>query len=302
MSLKKLIIAMTTVVLIFFGNIIYYFMQQIEGPIFLNHYYEYQFQQDEFTQVDLFYVTNKNQELLHIDVPGVEYSSIKFISDYQILKHYQVKKVSLELNVEDLKEDIAFSNIHARFSDSDYQQYDIGEIRLRPSSYGKKEQPFTWVSSGSSSDHTSYSIFDIKEDSNLIEVQIPFQNLLQDQLQLMLDVNGEEVKVFKEKFQSDLDRDYEIDTDKMFEQSGVEVSSVTYPMPIEKNDSLKVSSSFRFNEGSIHRTSIFQFEYRLLFEYEDGSKWFAKDFLHYQPYFSSSDIKRITKKDGGIGE
>ena len=299
MNFKRLTTCIVIVVLLYVGNLIYYQTQQIDGPFFLSHYYDVEFREDRNPTVELYYVTNKQHELGHIDIPGVDRAYVIYDHFYQQFPHFQIKKAVVEIQGQYVADALSIKEIDVQFFNEDLKKYSIGEMILRPPSDIGSEQTIAHLASGGSSDHTSFSAFEINEQMELVGYEYAFENKLSDELELFLDYENEELRDFKEKIQTkEYDEEFDYMQRNMWTISGLKMSEVPFPITVKKNDHIKVNSAFRFDEDSRNENKFYRFDVRLLFETEEGSKLVARNYMNYQPHFTSSEIKNLATKVG----
>lgn len=304
MNFKRLLVGVLIVVFLYSGNIIYFQMQQLSGPFFLDHYYDFELNRDGVGTVDLYYVTNKKEDIdiWSIAIPEVEFAVVKHDVVHQELTHYQVKRATVELNGINVTNELKFEMIDVQFSQQDRKQFSIGEIILRPSTYVETERPIEFLASGSSSNQMNFSLFETTENLQMKEINYSFQNLLDNQFEVYFDYNTDKLNGLKNKLQSNIDEDHEQMNQLMWQQNGIALDKIHFPIKFKKGDAVKVNSSFHFANNSPLKKSAFQFELRLIFETENGDEVIARDHINYQTYLSNNDVKKLREKVGGSNE
>lgn len=299
---KKLMIAIVAVTLFFIGNILYFQSHQLKEPVILPHYVDLQLNQDGYGMMDLYYVTNQEQEIWNVIIPGIEYVKVEFETVHQNLPHYFLKKASLQLQAQNITEELIISDVEVQFSGSNLAQlYQIGEIRIRPSTNSEKEHNVRMLASGSSNNQMSFFLFEMMEPLQLVNVNFPFQGMLKDNFRMFFDFDSEDLTELHEKGRI-LKDDHDFVHERLWEKSGVEYPNIPFPVPFEANDVLLINHEFLFPNDSDLGKAIFNFELEFLFEDEKGEEVTAKSYIDYLPYFTNREIKDFIEKVGGRGE
>lgn len=305
-NFKRLLVGICSVALLYLGNILYFQTQQLDGPFFLKHYYDVKVNENGMTRIELYYVTNKQEQILNVFIPGMDFTRVSYDGVYQDFPHYQIKKAVVEVDRMNKEEVLTHTKLDVQFAHAGLIEYEIGEIifRLSITTDTETESPVRFLAAGSSSDYTGYSLFEMVEPVQLVEIDFPFHHALKDELHIFVDFDNDDINGFKEKLQSsELDEEMEEFVRKhMWNVQGIELNNLPLPIAFEKNDSVKVNSAFMFDETSLQKHSVYEFSIRLLFETEDGMKTVVRSHLNYQPYFSNRDIRELAKRVGEPGE
>lgn len=304
MNIKKLIVAIIIIIFLYGGNIIYFQMQQLSEPLFLDHYYDFELNPDGSGYIDFYYVENKSDQttIWSIEIPNVDYATINSEIVHQEFSHYQVKKVQVELNGENVDKDTIIDKIGVQFSNQDYKEYSIGEIIISPSTYLEGDSPVQFLAGGSSNNLTNFIVFEANEKLKMLDITHAFKNSLGDQFYILFDHNSEQLEDLKNKLQSKTDEEHEKLHELLWQENENDIKNVTFPIQFEKGDIVKLNSGFDASQMPNLRNTAYQFELKLIFETDSGVKVIARDHINHQPLLTKSDVLQLEKKVGENNE
>lgn len=193
-------------------NITTYEAKFLDEPIVLEHYIERPMDQTHL--FNIYYLTNKNNpailQTIEVDgfsLPNVSpsndmwlygnqnsiYNSPNVVQEFNqhLLLEAEFDPSMLSLEGEDDKPYIG-TNVFLQFSDGTAGYFDIGEIRITPSTL-RQDPKLKGISTGSTSDGLHSSIYSAEEQLKMKEFVVP-ENIAKD-VQVKVNYEGEEGRV-----------------------------------------------------------------------------------------------------------
>lgn len=220
--------------------------QQLDKPVFLDHYID-EYQQDEI-QVQFYYITNKRDQnavnyIMLGDIPGYvdQYFDpmMEEIPYEQRFGHYEVRSIFATLDLRGLDpidEKIVFDKMRVHFSDGQYETVDVGEIIIHPAVYNGKNYLSQNVTAAG--ENWAGYILDAEEDFS-IESLVPHIPM-DESTQLKVQVLNPEENIHESRF-------FKVLEDGVQNSQGIEYEDASYPIVLNEEDKLAVSF---INEGN----------------------------------------------------
>lgn len=265
---KILKIGLISIAIILIVNIAFTFYIRLDNPVFLkiyNEYYAYQINEEgDFEDIDyyLYYITNVNdsRRVSYInfdDVPEITVSANEavFSNDIFNFNHnanpykdkiygrYALRRVYLRLNLNNLNKDfdsVELNNISIEFNNGDILEQDLGRLIIYNGKNG--DDYFKGLGSGSSSDGTSNTSLEVKEDIELIKIDSPILEKVEDYLEISVGRNNSHGVQYNE------------------------IEGMTY----KAGDKLYIESKFYIPERNMDRYNSYHLLPRLYFKDRDG--------------------------------
>lgn len=267
MNQVKVGLSLMVLVLLWVGNIFYFQRYQLDEPLFMKHYYSIQNIGNELS-FDLYYLVNHSEDVgvsrVHIPALGID-AYPAWDNERSRLQYHKVKSARLEwdeLTLASLDDHAKVTEIEVEFTNGIRQLVDIGEIVIHRV---KADHPYLHSqSSGSSSDHTGFSIFREKELLKPIGVKHLPPNL--DAKVLSIQVNGQDIK------------------------------GEIYPESFDHKSFLEVKYAFQFPESDPRAKHVYGSMTVLDVQTEDGQMKEGLIFLHYVPHWNNEDIQLIVNE------
>jgi len=205
MSVKKywFWIVISTIIISWFGNTLYFKSKQLDAPIFLTHYINLNIE-EEVTYLSLYYITNKTDftELQQIQMEGLtlypQNNGFFFMNDqnqqqyHQEFTHHYLKKATFEIhkdqfNAKQLKDGLEVEKIEAVFSQSPSKSMPVGQIHMNPNEV-RNDLLRNDRSSGSSNGDFQ-SNHSASEALTITELILPFGKQLEKEYEIKLTHN-----------------------------------------------------------------------------------------------------------------
>lgn len=220
--------------------------QQLDKPVFLDHYID-EYQQDEI-QVQFYYITNKR------DQKAVNYIMLDDITGYvdhyydpmmeeipyeQRFGHHEVRSIYATLDLRGLDpidEKMVFDKMRVHFSDGQFETVDVGEIIIHPAVYNEKKYLSQDVTAAGA-DWAGY-ILNAEEDFS-IESLVPHIPV-DESAHLKAQVLNPEESIYESKF-------FKLMEDGAQNSGGIGYKDVNYPIVLNEEDKLAVTF---INEGN----------------------------------------------------
>lgn len=213
---RILIIGLILIFISMIFSIGFVLYSKLDNPVFLLNYAQYHIPYDDEYYGDrefvLQYITNiddkrKVESISFKEAPDVEFYASEYGSgrgsffifngggdNEEIYGRYVVRPIFIKLSSEKQFDEIELNNVKIRFNNGDEMEANIGRIILYTD---RSEENFLEHSSGGgSSDGTSYTYLEVKEDIILINVEFPILDEVEDFIELEiggknhLDISG----------------------------------------------------------------------------------------------------------------
>lgn len=240
----------------------------LREPVFLKVYNEEYIHQigekGDFEDIDyyLYYITNVNdtRRVSHItfdDVPEITASANEAVFSNGIFNfnhnanpykdkiygRYALRRVYIRLNLNNLNKDfdsVELNNISIEFNNGDILEQDLGRFIIYNENDGRDY--FKGLVSGSSSDGTSNTSLEVKEDIELIKIDTPILEKVEDYLEISVGRNNSHGVQYNE------------------------IEGMTY----KAGDKLYIESKFYIPERNMDRYNSYHLLPRLYFKDRDG--------------------------------
>lgn len=220
--------------------------QQLDEPVFLDHYID-EYQQDEI-QLQFYYITNKRDQkavnyIMLDDIPGYVDNyydpMMQEIPYEQRFGHYEVRSIYATLDLRGLDaidEKMVFDKMKVHFSDGQSETVDVGEIIIHPALHNEKNYLSQKVTAGSA--NWAGYILNAEEDFS-IESLVPHIPM-DESAQLRVQVLNAEENIHESRF-------FNVLEDGVQNSQGIKYEEADYPIVLNEEDKLAVSF---VNEGN----------------------------------------------------
>jgi hypothetical protein len=295
-------------------NYTYFKAQQLDEPIFLEHYYETYIHGE--SQLTFYYLTNKQNpaEVVSVSVDGLEgvtvydwesgfsmweeQPSIRYEQEY---RHHYLKSVTLQFQEDslpqlDLDSSFSFEKMEVFFNNGSSMSADIGHVNFY-SNEDFDQGAFNSIMSSSSNQHRSEEAMVTKEALIIEKISVPFTEELSELVSVKLDFNQEKLKELEKLNQGgDISNWVDADRDVKWEEtSGISIDEGLLPLELEDNEWLNLKLFF-----NPERSSYFEFAIKMEGKTESGKPFVHHSHIIDQPYFDQMEIDRlIAEKEGG---
>lgn len=302
MKEKYFWIGITIVVISWIGNYFYFQEQQIETPIFLEHYYERE-SQSEYN-MSFYYITNLNdpREVRYVIIDGIElyprsdfphffwHNEQQLINYHQQFSHQGIREVHF-IFMEDLVESTkdadgnwSFSEITVFFNDGTSTTQNIGEVMIREGrEYDPTEEEVVQSAfSSGGSDGSNETGFRVLKDASVTEVEIPFVSEVSDKMSFKVAFGEEKIQWQHDEmsWQRVNGRD-----DKLF------------PISLKQGDGIYVTVQIHEDYNK-----PLDFPVKIMGESTDGTPFINHAYINRAPYLTSDEVKEMIANFEGGGE
>ncbi|MDL4841178.1 hypothetical protein [Aquibacillus rhizosphaerae] len=298
MKERYLWIGVIVILLSWGGNYFYFQTQQLENPIFLNHYYQ-MYHNEEANEIPLtfYYLTDKKEPL---DVNYVEMNGIQAYPTYnhdgftmfndsqpqiqyeQEFNHQYLMSTTISIRTDtesifNTDNSWSFSNMEVFFTNGEHVTANIGEVVVQP--YHGQSLLETRAS-GSSNQHRSVTSMVATEQLSINEISLPFKELEGDV----------SVKVGLDEGPG-VNRGLEVPWEDLQAES---LQKTMFPFDLTKNNQLRLYTYF--NPESM---DYYQFEIEIKGTTEDGESFTSGTMINNQPHLEEADINKIIELKQG---
>jgi len=280
-------VAISSIIISWIGNSLYFESKQLDSPIFLTHYIEESI--DNPTFLSVYYITNKTdyKELQMITMDGLtlypqQSDSFFFMTGNQVeqqnihqeFTHHYLKLAKFEihkdlLSPQQLKEGIDVKNIEAVFSEGPSITVPIGHIRFQPLN-NTYDDTLRNVSSSSDNSGLNKLVHTASEALTIEQLILPFGTALE---------GAYEVEVSKHRPQSYL-RSNKIEP----------IQIINWPVHLEESESL--STTIQYNMDS---RLVLSLQFMLSGQTNTGKKFQIPFHTSEQTYLTQTDINSYIK-------
>lgn len=264
MNQKKVGLGLVVLILLWVGNIVYFQRYQLEEPMFMKHYYSLQNIGNKL-EFDLYYLVNHSEDVgvsrVHIPALGLD-AYPAWDHERSRLQYQKVRSVHLEWDVTNLRsldQQVKVTELEVEFTDGSSQHVNIGEIMFNRV---KADHPYLHSqSTGSSSDHTGFSLFREKE----LLKPVGLKNLPPH-----------------------------LDTGVLtFQLNSQDISLGIQPEAFEPKPYLELKYAFQFSKGDPRAQHVYHSVAILEAQTEEGQMKEGLMFLGYVPHWDNESIKMI---------
>ncbi|MBS4198072.1 hypothetical protein KHA93_00160 [Bacillus sp. FJAT-49732] len=281
MNIKKAVLVggMAIAIISMIGNYLFFVSKQLKEPIMLKHYYDTQVSVG--STLEFQYITNRNDdiEIAWFMIPDSEITlPVLENQTYDTFTHHQIKMVHVNVT-EELEEimnngELQLTEVEAHFTNGEIQLMDIGDVILRK--YKENKTPFDFSASGSSSDHTGYTVAVAKKDVTITDLEIPF-----------VDKFEKAIKVYVGEHQRTPENHSDI------VPKGELLTKDSFPILKKKGDYLSMEYQIKFNNDDKNKLHLYTFDIKLIGNDEEGKTFSFPDTIYYQPEMTEKDIVSI---------
>ncbi|MBS4209565.1 hypothetical protein [Bacillus sp. FJAT-50079] len=273
--MNKTILSVGIVVVItsLLGNYLFFAKNQLDEPIFLQHYYERPFM-EEMT-IDLHYIKNRysdrEMDIAWVTIPGLD---VMLIPEYeytiQAYTHYEYKVVRLSFPDEietKIDDRLEFDELTVFFTDGETKTLRDNKLILYKQ---EDEAPFEWMGGGGSSDNDGFQRIKAEENITLIGLQTPYKEELPSTISLTL--NDEQLNL------KDPEQDF-------------------FPISFAKGDDLSLTYRFSFDDNDMNRLNVYNLDINFLGKNENGEHFVKTAVpIFYQPYISEKEMRDLVRE------
>ncbi|QHJ71773.1 hypothetical protein [Planococcus halotolerans] len=264
--------------------------QQLDQPVFLDHYID-EYQQDEI-QMQFYYITNKRDRkavnyIMLDDIPGyVDHyydPMMEEIPYEQRFGHYEVRSIYATLDLrglDSIDEKMVFDKMRVHFSDGQFETVDVGEIIIHPALYNEKNYLSQDVTAAGA-DWAGY-ILNAEEDFS-IESLVPHIPV-DESAHLKVQVLNPEESFHESRF-------FKVVEDGAQNSQGIGYEDVNYPIVLNEEDKLAVSF---INEGNYKY--VLKSWVRVEGKDTDGLDVSFPTYLSQIPQLEKEDVKTIIEQ------
>ncbi len=286
-------IVISSIVVSWIGNSLYFESKQLDSPIFLTHYIEESIGNSTF--LSIYYITNKSEhkELQMITMDGLtvypqQPEDFFFMTGnqaqqpnyHQEFTHHYLKIATFEihkdfLSPQQLKDGIDVKNIDAVFSEGPSITVPIGHIRLIPFNNTYED---TLRNSSSSSDSNGVNKF-VHTASDALTIE-----------QLML------------PFGKELEGAYEIEVSKHHLENYLSSNKNIKPIPIKDwpvdlEESESLTTTIQYNMKS---KLVLSLQFMLSGQTSTGKKFQVPFYTSQKPYLTQADINSYIERESEV--
>jgi len=298
------------VILSWTGNYLYFQAQQLEQPIFLEHYYETSMREQDTIEFTFYYLSNKRNpsEVLYVNVDGVDgypapetdfqmWTTTTNVPQYeQEFSHHYLKSVVLQFQSSFLPikkgSDViwSFDKIDVTFKDGQTITADIGNVKV----YGDEPdyEIFDEQISSSSNQHWSQKSMVTTQPLTIEEITVPFPKEVAKDVYVKLNLT----QLPSSKYEEDEPEWFEDLVDlKRNKMEGISIAAPIFPLSLKENDWLQLS--MRFNPN---RESYYDFGIEMKGTTDENNPFLYKAPIIDSPYFSQQKVDDIIKEHQGV--
>lgn len=282
-------IAISSIIISWIGNSLYFESKQLDSPVFLTHYMDQDIEQ-EITYLSLYYITNKTDvtELQQIQMDDLilypqQPNGFFFLNNqtqqqnyHQEFTHHYLKKATFEIHKDQfssnhLKDGLKVQKIHAIFSQGSSMSFPIGQIHLTPQEIRSEYLRFE---SGSGSSNGDYqSTHTASEALILTELRSPFETELETEYAIKLTYNQQ--SYFAGKFNNTSNKD----------------TSGEWPIQIKENE--RLLTNIQLNTES---NQVLNLGFNLIGQTSTGKNFQTSIYAYQEPYLKQADINSYIER------
>lgn len=275
---KLLALGIFILILVWAGNLWYFYDHQLGEPLFLQHFYELR----DMEQMEIYYVDNASAKdtFFHISFPEINSAPIPVNVSMSSRngKYYKINKMSIDLNylllqgrnqVKNLlvEKPILLTRMLVQNSKGKRTEVDIGKIYLASSKQFNKS--LKMQSTSSSNDNTGSVLLRAEDTAEITRIE----SSLLDELLTYANVTI----------------------------NNVSINDIPLPIKLESGGTLAGNYAFNFNDTSVTgRMSVFNIHLYLSGTNSKGENAAASFYIRSIPYyFRTADIEALRAEKGG---
>ncbi|MFC0189549.1 hypothetical protein ACFFJY_14690 [Fictibacillus aquaticus] len=289
MKPKHFYIAIMAAVIIWAGNYTYFEAAQLEKPVFLDHYYEMDFDSARF--LAFYFITNKfdDTEIQSVELDGVEAynynepdrdSQEKVVQEFQ---HQNLKTILVYLPsvpAEKYKNGTwQFENITVHYENGSRQTVPIGMVKINAQPRTISTKAFEFKGSGSNQQRDVLKVR-IIDNLSIKEISSPFLSLEND-----TKIKVHHIHKQSENIQNPLRILLKTEWNKV---PGKDKNDVLYPMQMKKNEWLGL-----YVQKGKKEMAFQKYELKIEGTTEDGENVESFMYVQFSPYLSEKDVQSI---------
>ncbi|MRH43794.1 hypothetical protein GH741_14040 [Aquibacillus halophilus] len=298
----------TVIIMSWFGNYLYFQSQQLDEPIFLDHYYQmYHSEAVQEIPLTFYYLANKQNpmEVNYIEMNGIEAypvsNNVGFtmfnnnqpqINYRQEFTHHYLMEVTVTIRndmdkvVNENDEAWSFNTMDVYFSNGEHINANIGEVVIQ--SHHNQPLVLDTRSGGSSNQHRSAVSMVANQPIRIQDISVPFDRLTDDvSIKVGLNEANSNKMISSPGVNQALDLPWE-------ELQAPTVEAIMFPFDLAKNDFMGLYMQFDSN-----RTSYYQFDIQISGTRDDGQPFVSGVPINDQPYLDENDLDAIIETKGG---
>lgn len=187
---------------------------------------------------------------------------------------------------EKLEEPVLIREATALYSDGSSEQVNVGEIYVWPGVYRQEEQdPISWTSGGSSSDHSGYDSAVLKRPVQLTAFSSKLLDIaLEGHLRIYADISSQ---IPGTSYRSQ-------PSEAHIELRGEPIDEIQLPLNIHKGDSIRISH--QFDMPSLEKSlQVYQLLLKTTFMEESGRQWHGETVIPYHPRPTDQELSEFVR-------
>ncbi|TFB13378.1 hypothetical protein E3U55_16180 [Filobacillus milosensis] len=304
MKHKLLWVSLVVITLSTIGNSIYYQAQQIEEPIFLDHYYT---KSIDGSPLKFSYITNKQDtsRVSYVTINGHDFyleqdtffyqsnNQSRNVYEYQ---HHAIRELFITLKenqLQDIKKPFRFTEMTVHFADGSSVVADIGKVILKDRENNtQSEAIFENRHYGTGGGRVIISK-NFNKNAQIQSIYFPFEEA-RDNIETKLKT---ETGTTKEEWQKEIDESDSHPVFPMIKAPWEEVPGVVFegttPYPINEGQQLYVYTKINENINS-----IYGLEYFLEGTTDDKEEFSIHLHMHEEPFLSQEQINELIETKG----
>lgn len=291
---RFVIIGITALIILWAGNIIYYYRQILPEPIFIKQYSDVSYYNNTFLRFN--YILNKGEDnkISTVKIPEIEKNFYISDYDYNTFSNYKVKGFSIELQKEDIERIIksggVIDKLQVYFTNGTVKEINIGKIKLY--SLPDKLHILNNFSSGSGGRNVQFEFFKAYEDIEITGIDFSELYSLNKNYNIYINTNQDELK----KYSSESPTIVNNNRSNLLNMKGTLINSVTFPLKLKKGELMNVITSFENNKES-PIIDIYDIRGIIKFKRDNGDVMYEDCFISYYPEFNNKIIRLLRERE-----
>ncbi|MFD2639195.1 hypothetical protein [Piscibacillus salipiscarius] len=305
MKLKFLLLGLLIIVLSSIGNSIYFNAQQLDQPLFLEHYYVHQVGE---TPLKFYYIDNKfnQRKINYVTINGktfhLQNNSFAFqhpnkprnITEYS---HHALREIFIYFNepsVREIQLPFSFNDMTVHFNDGTSAKVDVGHVNVKkPSQFEKKPHIYTSRHYGSGSDGRAIESKQFHESAQIESLSIPLEEVKGDFEVKLNTAKG----TTKQEWREEINKSKNHPIEPLMKAEWSELPGGLFqdaePYKIEQGKQLYI-----YTQIDLDKTHMYLFRAQLNGTTDQGESFAIPLLLHEDPNLSSKDIQELIKARG----
>ncbi|MCQ6558784.1 hypothetical protein [Paenibacillus mendelii] len=279
------------------GNGIHYNREQLDKPVFFQHFIELGDYPEQQVELNLLENINGGKRVTSLEFPGFELYRVNRSPNEQQYRYQMNNKFLLTIEKPTLdilrQPDQAIKQAKVYYSDgTGGEGADIGEIRFSGTTY-TLNSPVEHSSSMGSSDNLGYSVLRVTEPVTLTSIGSELAESISDWLKIDVDITMPADPRIPQTNPAANSND----------DKGIPWKELQLPVELPKGSTIKISYQFQFNKGDLRAEQALNY-YRILLWVEGvektGRPFNAAVHIQYDPYPSERDVSALTQRARGL--